>query len=225
MKKTVVIFTDFESAREMPNQIGYDCGIAACYLDGTILEEHNLVNGDVFYGASDEMQSCYYAQKLPKYHEAIADGRRTVVNTYQLKKLFADLMEKYDTNIVCAYNTGFDKRCGNNTEAFATAGKYKYLFPYGTEFWDAWLMAKDTICQMASYRKFCEENGFMTKHKTPRPQTKAETVYAFITQNPDFQEEHQGLDDVRIEVAIMAACIRKHKKMRRILGTKKDAQK
>ena len=103
-----------------------------------------------------------------------------------------------------------------------TDGKYKYLFPYGTEFWDAWLMAKDTICQMKSYRTFCEANGFMTKHKTPRPQTKAETVYAFIMNDPNFKEEHQGLDDVRIEVAIMAACIRKHQKMRRVLGTKKE---
>ena len=221
MKKNI-LFLDFETAREMPGQIGYDCGIAMCRLDGTILEEHNLVNGDVFYGAKDEMKSCYYAAKLPKYHAAIADGRRKVINTYQLKKLIAELMEKYNTNIVCAYNTGFDRRAGNNTEEFATGGKYKYLFPYGTEFWDAWLMAKDTICQMASYKRFCEENGFMTKHKTPRPQTKAETVYAFITGDPNFKEEHQGLDDVRIEVAIMAACIRKHKKMRRVLGTKKE---
>lgn len=221
--KKNVIFIDFESAREMPNQIGYDCGIAVCHLDGKILEEYNLVNGDVFYGAKEDMKSCYYAEKLPKYYRAIKDGRRKVVNTYQLKRLLADLCERYHTNVICAYNTGFDKRCGNNTEVFATDGKYKYLFPYGTEFWDAWLMAKDTICQMKSYRTFCEENGFMTKHKTPRPQTKAETVYAFLQKDPNFKEEHQGLDDVRIEVAIMAACIRKHQKMRRVLGTKKDS--
>ena len=83
-------------------------------------------------------------------------------------------------------------------------------------------MAKDTICEMASYKKFCEENGFMTKHKTPRPQTKAETVYAFLTNNPSFTEEHQGLDDIRIEIAIMAACIKKHKKMRRVLYSKRE---
>lgn len=220
-RRTVIIFVDFETARDMPNQIGYDIGIAVCYLDGTIIEEYNFVIREVFFGCADDMKSCYYAKKLPKYYKALKNGQRKVITVYQLKKLIADLQEKYNTKIVCAYNTGFDRRAGNNTEKFATDGKYKYLFPYGTIFWDAWLMAKDTICEMASYKKFCADHGFMTKHKTPRPQTKAETVYKFITKDPTFEEEHQGLDDVRIEIRIMAECIRKHKKMRRVLGTKK----
>lgn len=216
-----MIFVDWESAREMPGQIGYDCGIAVTDRTGRIYEEYNLVNSDVFYGAKDDMQSCYYAHKLPKYHKAIWAGERKVVNTYQIKKLIAELQEKHHTKIVCAYNTHFDKTCGNNTESFATEGKYKYLYPKGTIFWDAWLMAKDTICMQAGYKKFCAENGFMTKHKTPRPQTKAETVYRFITKDTSFEEEHQGLDDVRIEIAIMAECFKKHKKMRKVLYTKK----
>lgn len=224
-KNMYKIVTDHETAREMPGQISYDFGIAVMDNHGVFVEKYNIVNSDVFYGHADEMQSCYYAHKLPKYHEAIASGERIVMNTYEIKMLYKRLMEQYNTNIICAYNAGFDKRAGNNTEAVVTDGKYKYLYPYGTEFWDIMLMASDTICQMASYKKFCEEHGFMTKHKTPRPQRKAETVYRFITNNPDFVEEHQGLADVEIEAAIMMACIKKHKKMRRVLGTKKDAQK
>lgn len=221
-KKMALICVDDETAREMPGQIFYDKGIAVCNLDGTILEEYSIVNSDIFYGHKDEMQSCYYAQKLPKYHEAIRNGERRVMNTYQIRQLILQLMEKYDTNIVCAYNAHFDKTADNNTQREVTNERYRYFYPKDTVFWDIWLMAKDTICQMKSYRKFCEENGFMTKHKTPRPQTKAETVYRFIKNDPAFVEEHQGLDDVRIEVAIMAACIAKHKKMRRVLYSKKD---
>lgn len=220
-KNMYKIVIDWETALDMPNQIGYDCGIAVVRNDGIPVEEYSLVNSDVFYGRKEDMRSCYYAAKLPKYHKAIWAGERKVVNTYQIKQLLKALQEKYNTNIICAYNAGFDKRAGDNTEAMATGGKYKYLYPYGTEFWDIMLMATDTICEMTSYKKFCQEHGFMTNHKTPRPQRKAETVYAFITNNPDFEEEHQGLDDVRIEAAIMAACFKKHKKMRRVLGTKK----
>lgn len=221
-KKTHVIFVDFETAKDMPNQVFYDKGIAVCTLDGHINEEHSFVNSDVFYKCKEDMATCYYVEKLPKYYKAIHDGTRKVINTYEARELVKALMKKYNTNIVCAYNTHFDKTAANNTQKLATNGKYSYFWPKDTVFWDAWLMAKDTICEMASYKKFCAENGFMTKHKTPRPQTKAETVYAFLTNNPNFTEEHQGLDDVRIEIAIMAACIKKHKKMRRVLYSKRE---
>jgi len=44
-------------------------------------------------------------------------------------------------------------------------------------------------------------------------QTSAECAYKFITKNLDFCEEHKGLEDVRIEVAVMASCYRTHKKI------------
>jgi hypothetical protein len=43
--------------------------------------------------------------------------------------------------------------------------------------------------------------------------TSAETVYAYITQNAEFNESHTGLQDVLIEVQIMAHCFRQHKSM------------
>ena len=68
------------------------------------------------------------------------------------------------------------------------------------------------------FYKFCEEHGFLTKHG--RPNLKAETVYRFITDDPDFVESHTGLEDVLIEKDIMAYCYRQHKKMRRLLFEK-----
>ena len=81
-------------------------------------------------------------------------------------------------------------------------------------------MAKDTICKQKKYIKFCEENGYMTKHKTPRPQTKAEVVYKYITGNNNFIESHTGLEDVMIEIEIMKKCFKTHKKMRKALFKK-----
>jgi hypothetical protein len=57
----------------------------------------------------------------------------------------------------------------------------------------------------------------MTKHKIPRPQVKAETIYRYISGNYDFKESHTGLEDVMIEKDILTYCFRKHKKMRKLL--------
>ena len=43
--------------------------------------------------------------------------------------------------------------------------------------------------------------------------TSAECAYKYITKNIDFKEVHKGLEDVEIEVAILAECYKQHKKM------------
>ena len=70
---------------------------------------------------------------------------------------------------------------------------------------------------MPTYRKFCEENGFMTKHAKPRPRYTAEIIYRFITKDVDFQEAHTGLRDVEIETEILAYLVKQHKKMNKVL--------
>ena len=64
---------------------------------------------------------------------------------------------------------------------------------------------------MPSYRKFCEENGYMTNHQTPRPRYTAEIIYRFITKNTSFAEAHTGLKDVEIESQILAYLLKKPK--------------
>ena len=78
-------------------------------------------------------------------------------------------------------------------------------------------MAVEVVATMPTYKRFCEENGYMTKHKTPRPQVKAEIIFRYITGNYDFEESHTGLEDVLIEKEILAYCFRKHKKMNKKL--------
>ena len=82
-------------------------------------------------------------------------------------------------------------------------------------------MAHDTICKTKGYRSWCEEHGFMTKHKTPRPQEKAETIYRYLIGDETFEESHTGLEDVMIEKEIFAHCMRQHKSMRKLAFTPK----
>ena len=126
-------------------------------------------------------------------------------------------MKKYNTNTVCAHNARFDNGATNNTQRWLTKSKYRYFLPYGTEVWDTMKMAVDVVAKTPSYKRFCEMNGYMTNHKTPRPQVKAEVIYKYITGNNDFVESHTGLEDVLIETEILAYCFRKHKKMNKKL--------
>ena len=87
--------------------------------------------------------------------------------------------------------------------------------PFGTEVWDTMKMASDTICKQKTYKKFCEENGYLTKKGQVRKT--AEILYKYITKNNDFIESHTGLEDVMIEKEILAYCFRQHKAMRKKL--------
>jgi hypothetical protein len=99
-----------------------------------------------------------------------------------------------------------------------TKSKYRYFFPYGTEICDTMRMARDVIGKMPTYKRFCEENGFLTANG--RLSMKAEILYRFISKDLDFVESHTGLEDVMIEKEIMAYCYRQHKKMTRQLWAK-----
>ena len=199
------------------NMFVYDIGWAVVDKHGNVYETKSYVNRDIFFEEKLLMDSSYYADKLPQYYNDIRNGKRKVATWRRIKKDLADTMKKYNTNIVCAHNARFDDGATKNTERWLTKSKYRYFLPYGTEIWDTMKMANDVVAKTPTYRQFCFENGFVTNHKTPRPQVKAETLYRYITQDLDFEESHTGLEDVLIEKEILAYCFRKHKKMRKKL--------
>ena len=79
------------------------------------------------------------------------------------------------------------------------------------EFIDIYLMALQTITHLKKYAKFCRENELYSRSgKTCS--TSAESVYAFITDNADYAEEHTALSDAMIEMEIFKRCYAMHKK-------------
>ena len=163
------------------------------------------------------MDSAYYAEKLPQYFDDIRSGKRKVATWYNIRRDLLDTMERYNTKTVCAHNMRFDDGAIKNTQRWLTKSKYRYFFPKNTVLWDTMKMAQDVVLKTPTYQKFCFDNGFVTSHKTPRPQLKAETLYRYIINDIDFIESHTGLEDVLIEKEILAYCFKKHKKMRKNL--------
>ena len=225
-RKTYGIMLDTETANTIVEEDGkinllyalpYDIGFAIIDTKGNIYEKHSYVNEDIFCDEYTLMKSAYYADKIPQYIRELAHQERILKTTYEIRQIIFDLCKKYDCQFVCCHNARFDYRALNNIQRWTTKSKYRYFLPYGIEIWDTLKMATDVVAKMPTYIKFCEENGFMTKHKTPRPQLTAEVLYRFITNNVNFIESHTGLEDVEIETEIFKYCMRQHKPMRKKL--------
>ena len=77
-------------------------------------------------------------------------------------------------------------------------------------------MACQVICTQKNYNKFCLKNGFVSQKGNIS--TSAETVFAYINNDKNFKESHTGLQDVLIEVQILAHCYRQHKKMEKVIN-------
>lgn len=200
---------------DMTNVLPYDFGFAVIDSHGRIYERFSFVNSDIYLYEKDLMQSAYYAKKLPQYEADLLSGKRVMANTYQIRKAVCEKIAEYDCKFVCAHNARFDYNACNNAQRWATKSRYRYFFPYGLEWWDTLKMARDVLGAMPTYKRFCEENGYVTK--TGRLRFTAEICYRFITKDNTFVESHTGLEDVEIETQILAYCVRQHKKMRRKL--------
>ena len=217
--KDLILMVDTETAntnsKNMLDALVYDCGIAVIDRQGVIYDELSIVNREIFFDEAELMKSAYYARKLPQYFEELEKGIRILCSTYEMKQIISEIITKYHIKHVCAHNARFDVRALNNTQRWITKSKYRYFFPYGVEIWDTMRMATDTICKQPTYKKWCAANGYMTKNNQVRKT--AEILYRYITKDNKFVERHTGLEDVRIEAAILAHCFKQKKKMRKIL--------
>ena len=202
---------------DLSDSLVYDLGFVVTDKKGRIYEKHSYIIKEVYYGMKEVMRSAYYANKIPMYDADIKGGSRKVVSLYEAREILLNAMERYNTNTIVAHNALFDYNALNTTRRYLTKSKYRYFFPYNTEFWDTLKMARQTIGKQKTYKRFCEENDFMTKHRTPQVRLTAEILYRYILNNTDFEENHTGLEDVLIETEIMVHCFRQHKKMNKLL--------
>jgi hypothetical protein len=211
-RKEICLVVDVETCGGFGRPLVYDLGIAAVVRrTGEIIESHSLVLDEIFYGESALMESAYYAEKIPFYHEGISNGAFRVVSVWEAWRIVRRMMEKHNITRVYAYNCAFDKNALNSTMKYHTANKCRNFFPYGTEFCDIWHMACQTVLSQKRYRKFAHAHGFVSEAGNLR--TSAECAYAYLTGTPDYVEPHTGLEDVRIETEILSWVLRQKKRI------------
>lgn len=218
-RKKYIIVLDTETAGSIASPLFYDFGLAVVDKQGNVYETESFVNYDIFVGQPEKMQTCYFVEKLPQYEEELKSGVRKMSNTFGIRKRIYELLREYDIDTVCAHNMPFDYRAMNNTLAFVTKGRQKFYLPKDINYWDTMQMSRDVICPRKTYEDFCDRHGFRTK--TGKVRATAEALYAYISGDPDFVEQHTGLEDVLIEKEILAYCISRKKAMTKEADIKK----
>ena len=220
-KKYILVF-DTETAPikkstvcDSSNSLVYDFGCGIYDKKGNCYENRSYVNKDIFLGEFEKMQSAYYCKKIPNYIEDLANGSRVLRTMEEIKQEVAELIKKYNISTVSAHNARFDLGALATTMEWLSNGEEWFFFPKDRdiEVWDTLGMARDVIAKQPTYKSFCQKNDQMTSNG--RVRLTAESIYQFITDNPNFKEEHTGLEDVQIESQILAYCLRQHKAMPR----------
>lgn len=213
-RRKYVLVLDIETANIAEDALAYDVGFAVADKKGNIYETHSYMVAEMFLDNYNKplMNTAYYAEKIPQYWEDYKMGKRKLASILTIRRIVQQVMKKYCITDVFAYNANFDKSGLDRTVRYLTKSNVRFFFPCGTEIHCIWNMATQVICQQKTYfEKAIAHNWISEKGNL---QTSAEVVFAYISGNPDFQEEHTGLEDVTIETKIMAKCFAQHKKMK-----------
>jgi hypothetical protein len=200
------IVLDTETANSLEEPLCYDIGYAVVDDDFNVIKAESFAVAEIFLD-KELMTSAYYAEKIPAYWDDIKNGDRKLARLATILKTLRADIKAYGITEIYAHNMRFDHLSTKLTERYLTCSKYRYFFPFSVKICDTLKMSRQVFGKDKEYQKFCEENGYMTKHKTPRVRLTAEIIYRYLTGDNDFIEAHQGLADVLIEKEILKACL------------------
>lgn len=185
----------------------YDLGGAVIDEYGNEKDRFSVVNEDVFFRMSEQMNEAYYSDKMPQYVADMRMGNHKIVDTWGMYKTVKEMCKKHNIQAVVAHNAKFDIQTLNATMRYQTKSRKRYFLPYGMKVIDSLKLSKKVFGNDPQYIAFCKENGYMTNHAIPRPRFTAEVLWRYISNNNDFVESHTGLKDVEIEKEIFTKCL------------------
>lgn len=211
-RKKYLMVLDVETTNNImekgaPNDgLVYDIGFTIADKKGNIYAKRSFAVKEIFDWI-DLMDTAYYKKKLPLYFERLKKGQIEKASIWDIRKRIKKAMEMFDIKEVYAYNANFDYTTLNNTVRYLSGSACRWFFPYGTQICDIWHIA----CQVLGTQKtFQWEN---VRNEKGNLLTNAERMFAYLSQNEDFEEEHTGLADAIVETQILARCFKSHKKI------------
>lgn len=146
-------------------------------------------------------ETAYYHKKRPLYIKSMQSRKSIKKYWGHVARYIDKLITTYDIKTVYAYNSPFDKKAVETTSQIL-----KSYQPLKRVAWrDIMAISNELIHQTKEYQDYCKWNNGIT----PKGyyQTNAEKTYQFIKGEPNFTEDHMGLQDARIELEILNECI------------------
>lgn len=211
MVKEKFIVLDVEGAS---NKKPYNIGFIVADRYGKIYKRYsyafpeciweNIVNA-VETGIALDMTKKNIQEILSDYKNSYFKRKYKQISIADFYKIFTKVINRYKIKRLFAYNVNFDK---NALKRLFGDEKFDSL---NLEYCDIISGILTTKLMTKKYINFCIENNFLTPKK--KIETKAETVYRYLTNNLHFKEEHTGLSDVGIEYEILLVAFNSHKKL------------
>lgn len=159
-----------------------------------------------FFNNKYIMLSTFSATKYPVYLEKIkTDKRYKVMGAKDISQDIKKIISRYGIKIMVAHNGKFDKAATARLFAeFGTSNPFSKLDLLDT------MELSRVITFSKEYTEFClahrerlnnmNESCFITN--SGRVRTTAQAIYCFISDDPNFEEAHTGLEDIEIEIII-----------------------
>lgn len=199
-----ILIIDTETTNTIEDALVYDVGYIVADYEGNIYHRDSFVNADIFCD-KELMSSAYFVEKIPQYWKEIKRGERTLTSFRKIMWTLRHVMKDYDIKKVYAYNCRFDYCSLSTTQRYLTKSKWRYFFPYNTEFHDILALSRHVLKKLDEYRDFCLENEYVTERKVNRYTAEIVARYFF---DKDFTEEHTALADCEIEYKILLECLK-----------------
>jgi len=159
-----------------------------------------------FFNNKYIMLSTFSATKYPNYFEKLENDKRyKTMSVNDISKDIEKTINRYNIKIMVAHNGNFDKTAMERLfEDFGVDNPFENI-----DLLDTMEMSK-VITFSKTYTDYCiahkdrlnsvKESCFITN--SGRVRTTAQAIYCYISNNADFEEAHDGLNDIDIEIKI-----------------------
>ena len=205
MTKKFYMVLDCETVADA--RVPYDVAWVIVDREGHVYERFNALAAEVL-----QNETLRYLVKKDSFSKRKAafylEGEPAEIMPFERIKCNYDYFVHVYNPVVVAYNAAFDIKVLNN---YAQVLFDMPFFPDGTEIWDLWNMALNTVCDSKNYVRWCIDSGFITEKGNIS--CSAEAVYSYLTTNKEFEEEHTALSDCEIEAKILQAVFDRKQKL------------
>ena len=193
MKKKFYCVIDTETIVE--GQKVFDVGIRIINNSG------DTVAGGSWLLLENFNKKLFFEEKRTFYNTCISKGFSKLVSIEEFFIEFSEFLEIakecYGIEKLYAYNCSFDRRVLKNL----SFEHYKYDIFKDWRWIDLWGMFAILVGTRKHYKQYCISNKLFTKNGNIK--TSAESAFAYITRNKNFQEEHTAYADTWIEGKIL----------------------
>lgn len=180
-------------------------------LERSFLVREILTNPRLMLAAyfSKHWRSMMGAKIFSNYIPAIAAQNMHLHSWREIVETLRDDMQTHNVSVFSAYNLRFDMNAIAVTHRHIGYGDK--VLPYKPDLLCLWEFACQTVCNTKLYHDVAHERGNETGWITDagNVRTNAEKVYAFLSGEFDFIEEHTALADVHAETVILQRLLAK----------------